>query len=150
MHTHNLVQINAQRAAGQSRSESSELGRQGRSCLERLQLPSTLVERVQFLQSSVKPKKSILKDPACPLSFSRASFGVCLFNPSSFPHTCEISPFLFLQLSSQKMLHSNKPMSFTNAVWKPKQSHCSLRWWGIRNSEGFLKSQFLDCAAQIR
>ena len=52
------------------------------------------------------------------------------FVQSTLTPTCEIPSLLFLQLSVQKMLCSNHPIGFTNAIWKSKQSHCFLRCLG--------------------
>lgn len=59
------------------------------------------------------------------------------YRPQSLAHTCEIPSLLFLQLSVQKMLCSNHPIGFTNAVWKSKQSHCFLKWLGTWYSKWF-------------
>lgn len=81
--------------------------------------------------------------------FLGTSFEVCLFNPSSFPYTCEIPPLLFLRLSLQKMLHSNSPISFTNAVGNPSRAIAFSDGWEFGTPSDFFKSQFLGHAAQI-
>ena len=74
------------------------------------------------------------------------------YSPQSLAHTCEIPSLLFLQLSVQKMLCSNHPIGFTNAVWKIQAEPLLSQMVGnlvLQVILFFKKSQFQDHSAWL-